>query len=189
MDIISNASDLVSMPNTNVALSVYDIQHNLEDALKALSQAIDKNDSSPQVITTLQNVQQQVQRAHNTAKHLLNSKALGEFSRFNMFPLELRHQIWTYSLPEARIIEVVFDIKHGVARSLAKAVVPATLQVCQESRQIGLKTYSGKLQSSFETDRFFRFDPRRDTIYLIRSSRRSSSHFRDLECCLKEWRA
>lgn len=182
-NIMSNTNDSASIPSPNVALSVYDIQHELENASNTLKHAIDEKESPPQVIALLQQAQQQVSSTYIASKHLLN--AFGGFSLFNKLPTEIRHQIWLHSLPESRIIEVVFDVKKNIGRLLAKGGVPATLQVCRESRQIALRTYSGKLQGASDNDRYFRVDPQREMVYLTsKHGQRSREQYEKLKYCV-----
>jgi hypothetical protein len=68
-----------------------------------------------------------------------------DFPKFEKLPIELRLEIWKQSLPDSRILEIIYNKsykKNRRAQVQCKANVPALLHACQESRAAGLKIYS-----------------------------------------------
>ncbi|OTB00105.1 hypothetical protein M426DRAFT_26838 [Hypoxylon sp. CI-4A] len=98
------------------------------------------------------------------------------FHLFAKLPIELRFQIWSYNLPEPRIVEIKChtepnfkyqlrqdDVEPTVCKSTLP--VPVNLHVCRESRFEALKRYQLLFSCSSESGRIY-FDPLRDTLYL-----------------------
>lgn len=84
------------------------------------------------------------------------------FHQFPRFPVELRRMIWMFSLPEPRVVEVVYDTRYG-CRSLCAP--PTALSVNLESRQVAL----ARFKLCFGTNEWppmVYFDMDHDQLYL-----------------------
>ncbi len=93
-----------------------------------------------------------------------------KFRLFSELPIELRLEIWQFSLPRKRILEIKkvkeayrwgkdFMDGFGVPDS-----IPATLHVCRESREEGLRFYRPSFGRSYGSATTY-FDPTFDTIF------------------------
>ncbi|RDL42488.1 uncharacterized protein BP5553_02467 [Venustampulla echinocandica] len=64
---------------------------------------------------------------------------LKRFHLFPKLPTELRFMVWHFSIPESRVIEVLWNSETG--RYYTDALQPSLLQACRESRNEGKRVY------------------------------------------------
>lgn len=94
---------------------------------------------------------------------------------FPMLPPEIRIKIWTFSLPDPRIVEVRCGSDSisnrgtpggvgGVTGCLSSAAIPVTLRVCRESRAEALRRYKCMFGFAGRPGRVY-FDSDRDVLY------------------------
>lgn len=90
---------------------------------------------------------------------------------------ELREKVWLATLPGPRVINATwlrtFDDNSEeceVPILISSAKQPVTLHVCRESRQIALRTLSGRLSVFYGQQREIPFEPEVDIVYLMYNS-------------------
>ncbi|CCU81801.1 hypothetical protein BGHDH14_bgh05596 [Blumeria hordei DH14] len=76
-------------------------------------------------------------------------QAPASFTLFPFLPVELRLKIYTYSIPDSRLVPLILktshsfkDNSHGPNAAVSSTVIPPLLHVCHEARQIAREHYS-----------------------------------------------
>jgi hypothetical protein len=94
------------------------------------------------------------------------------FPQFSLLPTEIRLQIWEAAMPDPRVHELHPCGKLQQGRLMFRSnssTPPVILQVCSESREVGLRHYQlMEYEASYPSKPIskFYFNPRTDTLFL-----------------------